>query len=88
VWRDKVIIDNLLNLELLFWVAAKTQNQTLHDMAVSAATTLRFKHSMTLSVAKVSHVDRTAQFWIRPDGSTYHLVVFNPETGAVISRSG
>eukprot|EP00730_Choanoeca_flexa_P004580 TRINITY_DN1173_c0_g1_i1.p1 TRINITY_DN1173_c0_g1~~TRINITY_DN1173_c0_g1_i1.p1 ORF type:complete len:389 (+),score=105.34 TRINITY_DN1173_c0_g1_i1:62-1168(+) len=67
--KFEVIIDNLLNLELLFWVAAQTSNQTLYDMAVS-------------------HVDRTAQFWIRPDGSTFHLVVFDPKTGAVISRSG
>ena len=32
--------------------------------------------------------DNMGKHWIRPDGSTFHLVVFDPETGAVISRSG
>lgn len=36
----------------------------------------------------ISHASKTAEYWIRPDNSTYHLVVFNPETAAVISRSG
>eukprot|EP00050_Salpingoeca_kvevrii_P018696 m.77302 g.77302 ORF g.77302 m.77302 type:complete len:383 (-) comp8134_c0_seq1:2198-3346(-) len=65
----EVIVDNLLNLELLFWAADKTGNSTLREIAIK-------------------HVDNTAKYWIRPDGSTFHLVVFNPETGAVISRSG
>lgn len=36
----------------------------------------------------LSHADKTMEWWIRPDNSTFHLVVFNPNTGAVISRSG
>ena len=33
----QVIIDNLLNLELLFWAARESGNQTLKDIAVSHA---------------------------------------------------
>lgn len=65
----EVIIDNLMNLELLFWVAGHTSNTTMRDMAIS-------------------HAQKTGQYWIRPDGSTYHLVVFDPQDGHVISRSG
>ncbi|EDQ91422.1 uncharacterized protein MONBRDRAFT_23330 [Monosiga brevicollis MX1] len=65
----EVIIDNLLNLELLFWVGYETMNYTLLEMAIS-------------------HVDKTAEYWLRSDFSTYHLVVFNPNNGSVISRSG
>lgn len=36
----------------------------------------------------ISHATKTAQWWIRPDNSTFHLVVFDPKSGAVISRSG
>lgn len=72
--RMEVIIDNLMNLELLFWAARRpeataTERKTWTQMATS-------------------HALNTGKWWIRPDGSTYHLVVFNPETGALISRSG
>jgi unsaturated chondroitin disaccharide hydrolase len=36
----------------------------------------------------VSHANKTGLEWIRRDGSTFHLVVFDPMTGAVISKSG
>jgi unsaturated chondroitin disaccharide hydrolase len=58
----EVIIDNLMNLELMFWAGAKTGNHTLMDMAKS-------------------HATRTGKLWIRADGSTAHLCVFDPETG-------
>ena len=28
------------------------------------------------------------EWWIRPDNSTFHLVIFDPSTGAVVNRSG
>ena len=65
----EVIIDNLMNLELLFQAARATQNATLRDIAVNTALNM-------------------GRHWIRPDGSTFHLVVFDPRTGSVISRSG
>eukprot|EP00937_MAST-01D_sp_MAST-1D-sp2_P003392 g3392.t1 len=72
----EVIIDNLMNLELLFWAARNpgpganaSDAARLHDIAVSTARNM-------------------ARFWVRPDGSTFHLVVFDPRTGAVKSRSG
>ena len=65
--KFEVIIDNLMNLELLFWAAKTSGNQTFHSIA---------------------HELRTGQYWIRPDGSTYHEVIFNPETAAVLSRTG
>jgi unsaturated chondroitin disaccharide hydrolase len=64
----EVIIDNLMNLELLFWAAANGGPAEYLDMAIS-------------------HVDKTFEWWVRPDSSTFHLVVFNPNNSAVISRS-
>ena len=114
----EVIIDNLMNLELLLWAGTYPgqENSTLVSLAVE-------------------HADNTFKYWVRPDGSTFHLgmvpgqacfngwvvgtralalswlcgaqlalhvlvrmivnnriavtsVVFDPETGAVLSRSG
>ena len=60
----EVIIDNLMNLELLFWASAKSGNKTLGEIARS-------------------HATKTGKVWIRKDGSTAHLCVFDPKTGAL-----
>ena len=69
-----VIIDNLMNLELLFWAAknggttaAGGNAQALYDMAVS-------------------HATKTLQNHVRADGSTYHVVDYSPTTGGVLKR--
>lgn len=64
----EVIIDNLMNLELLFWAAKNggDAESKLYDMAVS-------------------HVKKTAEYWIRDDGSTPHLCIFDPKTGQLKS---
>jgi unsaturated chondroitin disaccharide hydrolase len=63
----KVIIDNMMNIELLFWGARHGGSQSWYDMAVS-------------------HAKKTAANHVRPDGSTYHLVNYNPQNGTVTSR--
>ena len=65
--RYPVIIDNVMNIELLFWAAARSGNLTLQNIAVS-------------------HMDTTADHFIRPDGSTFHVLDFDPDTGNVIRR--
>jgi unsaturated chondroitin disaccharide hydrolase len=62
-----VIVDNMMNLELLFWASKHGGRRAWYDMAVS-------------------HALHTARDHVRPDGSTYHLVVYDPATGAVRSR--
>ncbi|BCS19540.1 glycoside hydrolase family 88 protein [Aspergillus puulaauensis] len=39
-----VIIDNMLNLDLLFWVARETGNHSLHEIAVAHARTTKKHH--------------------------------------------
>ncbi|KAL2814521.1 Six-hairpin glycosidase-like protein [Aspergillus cavernicola] len=39
-----VIIDNMLNLDLLFWVACETRDHSLHDIAVAHARTTKKHH--------------------------------------------
>ena len=43
-WRFPVIIDNMLNLELLIWVAEQTNNDSLYHIACSHANVTRKNH--------------------------------------------
>lgn len=70
-WEFPVIIDNMMNLELLFWGSRNTANPA------QAATW--FGHA-------VSHADVTAASHVRPDGSTYQLVDFDAGDGSILSR--
>lgn len=64
-WKYPVIMDNMMNLELLFRATQLTGDSTFYKIAVTHATTSMRTH-------------------VRSDGSTYHLVDFNPKTGKVI----
>jgi len=63
-WTFPVIVDNMMNLELLFWAAKNGGPAELYDIAVSHAAVTMKNH-------------------IRPDGSTFHVVDYDPETGGV-----
>jgi len=67
-WDFPVIIDNMLNLELLFAATRLTGDSSFYHIAVSHANTTLNNH-------------------FRPDGSTYHVVDYNPETGEVEHRN-
>ena len=43
-WQCPVIIDNMMNLELLFWASIKTGDPVYHDIAVSHAQTTLDNH--------------------------------------------
>lgn len=59
-----VIIDNMMNLELLFWATRITGDSSFYKTAVTHAnTTLKNHH--------------------RPDHSSWHVINYDPETGAV-----
>lgn len=62
-----VIIDNMMNLELLFWAAANGGDARLHHMAES-------------------HANVTARNHVRADGSTHHVVDYDPGTGDVLRQ--
>ncbi|QRW24609.1 glycoside hydrolase family 88 protein [Rhizoctonia solani] len=64
----QVIMDNMMNLELLFTAANLTGNRTLIDMAIS-------------------HANKTIDNHIRPDGSSYHVVAYNENTGAHLDEA-
>jgi len=63
----KVIIDNMMNLELLMWATAVTADSSFYNIAVTHANTTMKNH-------------------FRPDYSSYHVVVYNPETRKVIKK--
>jgi unsaturated chondroitin disaccharide hydrolase len=63
-WTFPVIIDNMMNLELLFWASKNGGDARLRDIAVR-------------------HALKTMAEHIRPDGGTFHVVDYDPATGAV-----
>ena len=66
-WSYPVIIDNMMNLELLFWASKNGGGERLRTMAIS-------------------HAVKTMENHLRPDGSAWHVVNYNPVTGEVSSR--
>ena len=67
-WRYPVIIDNMLNLELLFEATRLTGDSTYQQMAVN-------------------HDNTTLRNHFRPDGSSYHVVSYDPEMGRVEKKN-
>lgn len=65
-----VVIDNMMNLSLLFYVAATTTGGNADDMHAAA----------------VSHARTTRRTHVRADGTTAHLTVLDPADGAVRRR--
>lgn len=61
-WPHNTIMDNMINLELLFWAAKNGGGKRLYNMAVS-------------------HARVTSQHQFRPDGSSYHVAVYDDKTG-------
>ena len=59
-----VIIDNMMNLELLFWATQVSGDSSFYKIAVT-------------------HANTTMKNYFRPDHSSYHVVNYDPETGAV-----
>jgi hypothetical protein len=70
-WEFPVIIDNMMNIELLFLGAAHTSDPA---------------QGLTWRTHAESHADVTAASHVRPDGSSYHLVDFDPDDGTILSQ--
>lgn len=62
-----VIIDNMMNLELLFWAAREQPLPRFRDIAVT-------------------HADTTLREHFRADGSSFHVIDYEPDSGAVRKR--
>lgn len=63
--QHNTIMDNMINLELLFWASKNGGNKDLYDMAVS-------------------HADVTMENHFRSDYTSYHVVVYDKDTGEKI----
>jgi unsaturated chondroitin disaccharide hydrolase len=66
-WKYPVIIDNMMNLEFLFWAERATGEKRFREISVR-------------------HADTTLKNHFRPDGSSVHVVSYDPTTGAVEVR--
>lgn len=59
-----VIIDNMMNLELLFWATRITGDSSFYKIAAT-------------------HANVTIKNHFRPDYSSYHVINYDPHTGAI-----
>jgi hypothetical protein len=66
-WEYPVIIDNMMNLGLLWFAGAETGEDAFRKIVTS-------------------HADKTLANHFRPDASSFHLVEYDPATGAVKKR--
>ena len=66
-WKCPVIIDNMMNLELLFEATCISGDSTYYKIAVS-------------------HANTTLKNHFHENGSSYHVVDYDPETGEVLKR--
>lgn len=81
---QKVIIDNMMNLEVLFQSEALTGNHTLREIAISHANTTMKNHIRADGIrAGVSIVNYTLNLRL---GGTWHVVEYNSTTGSVIRK--
>jgi len=63
-----VIIDNMMNLELLWWASQNGGKHEFFDMSVS-------------------HSDHMIRDCIKPDGSSYHMIDYDPTNGSVLLQT-
>ena len=66
-WTCPVIIDNMMNLELLFEATRLSGDSTYWNIAVK-------------------HADTTLEHHFRDNGSCFHVIDYDPQTGAVLHR--
>jgi unsaturated chondroitin disaccharide hydrolase len=66
VYQYPVIIDNMMNLEFLFWASKETGDKSLYDLCIT-------------------HADNTLKHHFRPDGSSVHVVCYDPN-GNVLAK--
>lgn len=64
-WPHNTIMDNMMNLDMMFWAAKNDGNKLLYDLAVTHAKTTMKNH-------------------FRPDGSCYHVAVYDTINGNLI----
>jgi unsaturated chondroitin disaccharide hydrolase len=68
IWEYPVIIDNMMNLELLFEASKVSGNNKYRDIAIQ-------------------HANTTLKNQFRNDNSCYHVIDYDPATGAVRKKT-
>ncbi len=66
-WKFPVIIDNMMNLELLFWATKYSGDSSYYKIAVT-------------------HANTTIKNHYRPDYSSWHVIDYEPATGAIAHK--
>jgi rhamnogalacturonyl hydrolase YesR len=66
-WRYPVIVDNMMNLGLLWFAYAETREESFREITLS-------------------HARKTQANHFRDNGSTFHLVDYDPVNGSILKR--
>ena len=75
------IMDNMMNLELLFWAAE--ENEKMRNGEKEKNVNSKLSNCKLYDIA-LRHAETTMKYHFRKDGSCYHVAVYNPETGKFI----
>ena len=76
------IMDNMINLELLFWADSVRRSEN-GNRNYALGSSVKSVNSRLYDIA-VSHADTTMRYHFRPDGSCYHVAVYDTLTGHFI----
>lgn len=79
-YKQIVIIDFMMNLQMLVWGAKHVKHWGAYQSFVDRQPEQDWMHMA------VEHARQVAANHVRPDGSTYHIVEYHPDNGAVIRR--
>jgi unsaturated chondroitin disaccharide hydrolase len=77
------IMDNMINLELLFWADSVRRSQIVNRTRYALGSSKKLSNRKLYDIA-VSHADTTMRYHFRPDGSCYHVAVYDTLTGNFI----
>ena len=75
------IMDNMMNLELLFWAA--DENEKMRNGENEKNVNRKLSNCKLYDIA-LRHAETTMKHHFRKDGSCYHVAVYNPQTGKFI----
>lgn len=80
-YKQIVIIDFIINAQLLLW-----GSRHLGDINADNSLRMDTDPSQAWRDMAIQHARQVAANHVRPDGSTYHIVEYNPDTAAINKR--
>ena len=77
------IMDNMINLELLFWADSVRRSEMANGIHYALGSSKELSNGKLYDIA-ISHADTTMRYHFRPDGSCYHVAIYDTLSGDFI----